>query len=342
MRTRRDRHRPGPNRPPFPVKHRQQSAFLLRARPASSWWPTRRAASARPPARSTWRQRWRSAACPCCSSIWTRKAMPRQRSASSIPPARPGSYEVVIGGETMADLVVDSPEAAGLRVLPATIDLAGAEIELVSMVATGEPAAAGPHGVPGGQLLRLRLPGLPALPRAAHPQCPRCGQRDPDPHPVRVLRAGGRLPADAHHQPGQGRAERRSPAEHRAAHHVRRPDTPVRPGGAGGADSLRRRDPAGGDSAIGANLGGAELRPDRADLPPRLRRRGVLSAGRPRDRPPGRERRPHDHHDRTPRARPGARRAVPADGSRTPSHRRPRRTRAAPAHRRRLRAFRSA
>ena len=35
----------------------------------------------------------------------------------------------------MTGLVVDSPEAPGLKVLPATIDLAGAEIELVSTVA---------------------------------------------------------------------------------------------------------------------------------------------------------------------------------------------------------------
>ena len=47
----------------------------------------------------------------------------------------PGSYEVVIGGDRLADHVVGSAEAPGLAVLPATIDLAGAEIELVSMVA---------------------------------------------------------------------------------------------------------------------------------------------------------------------------------------------------------------
>jgi chromosome partitioning protein len=46
-----------------------------------------------------------------------------------------GTYEVLIDGATMADHVVDSPEAPGLKVLPATIDLAGAEIELVSIVA---------------------------------------------------------------------------------------------------------------------------------------------------------------------------------------------------------------
>jgi chromosome partitioning protein len=50
-------------------------------------------------------------------------------------PGTPGTYDVLIGGQAMADLVVESPEAPGLMVLPATIDLAGAEIELVSVVA---------------------------------------------------------------------------------------------------------------------------------------------------------------------------------------------------------------
>jgi chromosome partitioning protein len=46
-----------------------------------------------------------------------------------------GTYEVLIRGDRIADHVVDSPEAPGLTVLPATLDLAGAEIELVSVVA---------------------------------------------------------------------------------------------------------------------------------------------------------------------------------------------------------------
>ncbi|HSU34127.1 MAG TPA: ParA family protein [Propionibacteriaceae bacterium] len=50
-------------------------------------------------------------------------------------PGTAGSYDVMIAGEPMANHVVESAEAPGLRVLPATIDLAGAEIELVSMVA---------------------------------------------------------------------------------------------------------------------------------------------------------------------------------------------------------------
>jgi chromosome partitioning protein len=47
----------------------------------------------------------------------------------------PGTYEVLIDGKDIADYLVDSPEAPNLKVLPATVDLAGAEIELVSVVA---------------------------------------------------------------------------------------------------------------------------------------------------------------------------------------------------------------
>ena len=51
------------------------------------------------------------------------------------PPGTPGTYEVLMSGAALSDHVVDSPEAPNLKVLPATIDLAGAEIELVSIVA---------------------------------------------------------------------------------------------------------------------------------------------------------------------------------------------------------------
>jgi chromosome partitioning protein len=51
------------------------------------------------------------------------------------PSGTPGTYEVLMAGAPLSDHVVDSPEAPNLKVLPATIDLAGAEIELVSIVA---------------------------------------------------------------------------------------------------------------------------------------------------------------------------------------------------------------
>jgi chromosome partitioning protein len=51
------------------------------------------------------------------------------------PSGTPGTYEVLLDGAAIADHVVDSPEATGLKVVPASIDLAGAEIALVSVVA---------------------------------------------------------------------------------------------------------------------------------------------------------------------------------------------------------------
>jgi chromosome partitioning protein len=51
------------------------------------------------------------------------------------PSGTPGTYEVILEGAAIADYIVESPEAPGLRVLPASIDLAGAEIALVSVVA---------------------------------------------------------------------------------------------------------------------------------------------------------------------------------------------------------------
>ncbi len=47
----------------------------------------------------------------------------------------PSSYELLVDGASIAELAQPCPDAAGLWVVPATIDLAGAEIELVSVVA---------------------------------------------------------------------------------------------------------------------------------------------------------------------------------------------------------------
>ena len=47
----------------------------------------------------------------------------------------PSTYDMLVDGKPLADVVHESPEHANLSVVPATIDLAGAEIELVSVVA---------------------------------------------------------------------------------------------------------------------------------------------------------------------------------------------------------------
>lgn len=47
----------------------------------------------------------------------------------------PSSYDVLVDGLPLADAVQEHPDIQGLYTVPATIDLAGAEIELVSVVA---------------------------------------------------------------------------------------------------------------------------------------------------------------------------------------------------------------
>nr|WP_290515981.1 AAA family ATPase [Aeromicrobium sp.] len=57
--------------------------------------------------------------------------------ALNIPHAEgtPGVYEAIVDGTDLDELVKPCPDIDGLTVLPASIDLAGAEIELVSLVA---------------------------------------------------------------------------------------------------------------------------------------------------------------------------------------------------------------
>jgi chromosome partitioning protein len=57
-------------------------------------------------------------------------------SALSIPHqvGTPSMYDVVIGERPLADTVVDCPDVPGLRAAPATIDLAGADLELITSV----------------------------------------------------------------------------------------------------------------------------------------------------------------------------------------------------------------
>ncbi len=47
----------------------------------------------------------------------------------------PSTYDMLVEGQPLADVVTECADVPGLSVVPATIDLAGAEIELVSLVA---------------------------------------------------------------------------------------------------------------------------------------------------------------------------------------------------------------
>ncbi len=61
----------------------------------------------------------------------------------------PSTYDMLVDGQPLADVVTECPDLPGLWVVPATIDLAGAEIELVSVVAReqrlAKAIAAHPH-----------------------------------------------------------------------------------------------------------------------------------------------------------------------------------------------------
>lgn len=63
------------------------------------------------------------------------------------------TYDALVEGMPLAEVAVESSEIAGLSVVPATIDLAGAEIELVSVVARETRLRKAIHGHPlvGGQ-----------------------------------------------------------------------------------------------------------------------------------------------------------------------------------------------
>ena len=97
----------------------------------------------------------------------------------------------------------ECPEVENLFVVPATIDLAGAEIELVSVVARESRLRKAIHGHPQVGVrrrgrrgpLRLRAHRLPAVAGAADPERAGGRRRDADPDPGGVLRARGPRPA---------------------------------------------------------------------------------------------------------------------------------------------------
>ena len=212
------------------------------------------------------------------------------------PPRVPSSYDVLVDGRparaTWCSRVSDEDPA--LFVVPATIDLAGAEIELVSVVAREgrlkKAIAADPRvgtaADAGEDRYDYVLHRLPAVARAADPQRPGGRRRDDDPDPGGVLRAGGPGPAAGDRRAGPGRPQPRARGVDDPGHHVRRPHPPRRRGRRRGARALRRPGAADRDPAVGAGLRGAVVRPDRDGLRPGVAGGAQLSGGSPaRSRP---------------------------------------------------------
>lgn len=62
---------------------------------------------------------------------------PQGNASTALGASRParGTYEVIIGETSVTEAAIECPDLPRVGVLPATIDLAGAEVELVSLVA---------------------------------------------------------------------------------------------------------------------------------------------------------------------------------------------------------------
>ena len=189
-----------------------RSRSRRRAASASSRSPTRRAASARRRRRST-------SGCP--GALRAAHAGHRPRPAGQHEHGlgvehtvgTPSVYDALVGDSTSPRSSTRRRRARTLRCVPATIDLAGAEIELVSVVARepAPPRDRGAHrGPPRGAAAALRPHRLPAVAGTAHPQRARRRRRGAHPDPVRVLRARGSRAAALQHRPGARTSIRRS------------------------------------------------------------------------------------------------------------------------------------
>ena len=266
----------------------------LRRRPAApganaraSPSPTRRAASARRPPRSTSPPRSRCRACACSCSTSTRRATPPPRSASTTTPRCPSVYDVLIEGRPLGEVVARVPAIDGLWCAPATLDLAGAEIELVSRGGPRAPAAHGGRRLPPGARGRPTAASTTCWSTARRawacsPSTPSSRRRGAHPDPVRVLRARGSGPAHAHRRAGHrasstpGCTSRRSCSPCTTAAPGWPPRSPTRC-----ASHFGDGRAADGDPALGAGLGGAVVRADGAHLRPgRPRRAAYLEAAR--------------------------------------------------------------
>ena len=229
----------------------------------------------------------------------------------------PSTYDALVDGEPLQDLMTEAPDLPGLLVVPATIDLAGAEIELVSVVArenrlrkaiAGHPLI-GSAATTGEDAPRLRLRRLSAVAGAAHPQ--RAGGRrgDADPDPGGVLRPRGSRPAARDRGDGQGPPQPRAGRVHHPASRctTRAPGwpraSPRRSATHFGDEVLRTTIPRSVRVSEAPSYGQT-----RDDLRPRLPPEPCPTS-RQRGRSRGRERR--DEHRTTPGPRPRARLADP-------------------------------
>ena len=187
----------------------------------------------------------------------------------------PSIYDVLVESKPLSEVVQPVPDVEGLFCAPATIDLAGAEIELVSLVARESrlQRAIQAYEQPLDYILidcppSLGLLTVNALVAGAEVLIPiQCEYY--------ALEGLGQLLRNV--DLVRGHLNPDAACVDDPAHHVRRPDPAGLPGRGRGAQPLRRRGAADEHPAVGAHLRGAELWADGADLRPGIQRFALLS-----------------------------------------------------------------
>ena len=189
----------------------------------------------------------------------------------------PSIYDVLVESMPLADVVQPVPDVEGLFCAPATIDLAGAEIELVSLVARESrlQRAIAAYEQPLDYILidcppSLGLLTVNALVAGAEVLIPiQCEYY--------ALEGLGQLLRNVDLVRGPPQPEAPRLDDH--PHHVRRPDPARLSGGGGGAQPLRRRGAEDQHPPLGPYFGGPQLRADGADLRSWFQRLAVVPGG---------------------------------------------------------------
>jgi chromosome partitioning protein len=122
-------------------------------------------------------------------------------------------YDVLLENATVAEAAVVPEQSGGYDVLGANRELAGAEVELVSLERRERRLK---EALAPWRRLRLRADRLPAFAVHADAERPVRGAWRDRAHAVRVLRAGRPDRSGQHHQAGARQPEPR-PADHRPA-----------------------------------------------------------------------------------------------------------------------------